>query len=311
MKFSSFRGWSRALLIAVPVLAVAIAAWIYFARVSGPHGPGEMLACLPQTGSTLVFADVGKLRQSGIVDLIAGARGTEDQEYRSFVESTGFDYRRDLDQLAGSFTSSGDAFFVLAGRFNWKKLKTYVAAQGGSCQDAICDAPVSQPGRFVSYQRLRPDLMAIAFSANKSAVYDIVPKKPSQNLAALTEPIWISVPAAALRDSKIPSGTRMFTSPLEAAENITLTVGPRAQNLEMDLDVTCVSTSAASDLLVKLEGATNTLRQFIEREHQKPNPRDLSGLLSAGTFRREDRRVLGSWPLRKELVEALASGSLN
>jgi hypothetical protein len=64
----------------------------------------------------------------------------------------------------------------------------------------------------------------------------------------------------------------------------------------------------ASALLVQLEQLTETLRKWIAREDTKPNPGDLSGVLTAGIFRREDRRVYGSWPIPKEFIRAITDG---
>jgi hypothetical protein len=50
------------------------------------------------------------------------------------------------------------------------------------------------------------------------------------------------------------------------------------------------------------------LREMIAREHQTPNPRDLSGVLTSGTFNHLGTRVLGSWPLEKGFVEGLLGG---
>jgi hypothetical protein len=44
---------------------------------------------------------------------------------------------------------------------------------------------------------------------------------------------------------------------------------------------------------------------MIEREHQKPNPVDLSGVLTSGTFRSEGRRVAGTWPIERAFIENL------
>jgi hypothetical protein len=51
------------------------------------------------------------------------------------------------------------------------------------------------------------------------------------------------------------------------------------------------------------------LREMIAREHQTPNPGDLSGVLTSGTFNHLGTRVLGSWPLEKGFVEGLLGGS--
>jgi hypothetical protein len=294
------------------ILCLATAGAFFFMRSRQLSTPREMIACLPQTGAVLAYVNVDQLRSSGILSMLAGSKTAEDAEYKSFAEKTGFDYRRDLDRMAAAFVS-GDSFFLIAGRFDWKKLNAYTAGQGGSCGgNSVCRVPASQPGRVVSYYPLRSNLMAIAFSSNPLAALDIVQRKAQAGgVAAADEPIWASVPAPAMRDSKLPPGARAFASPLASAENIVFSVRPRNKRLEMRLNVTCASASAASDLLIKLEGATDTLRKFIEREHLRPNPRDLSGLLVAGTFRREDKQVYGSWPINPEFIDAVASGAIN
>lgn len=268
-----------------------------------------MMACLPRTTATLIYLDVSAMRRSGTLDLVSGSKAVEDADYRQYVDGTGFDYRRDLRAVAGSF-ASGEALFLLNGDFNWKRLNAYAVSQGGQCRDGSCRLPATTPGRWISYYRVREKTLALAFSGNELAALNIGPGKAG-GLAGETPaaPVWALVPAASLAEANLPAGTRSFTSPLATAERIVFTIQPAASGLEMDLEVTCGSAAGASDLLVKLEGATNMLRKLIERERQQPNPSDLSGLLTSGVFRREDRKVLGAWPLRKEFLEALAGGA--
>jgi len=47
----------------------------------------------------------------------------------------------------------------------------------------------------------------------------------------------------------------------------------------------------------QLQHATSLLRETIASENQKPNPTDLSGVLTAGVFEQAGRRVVGRWPL--------------
>jgi hypothetical protein len=51
---------------------------------------------------------------------------------------------------------------------------------------------------------------------------------------------------------------------------------------------------------------TALLRELIEKDKQKPNPGDLSGVLTAGVFRQENVRVVGRWPLERAFLESLA-----
>jgi len=69
--------------------------------------------------------------------------------------------------------------------------------------------------------------------------------------------------------------------------------------------VTCRDAAMASKLLGDFQNTTGTLREWIAREHQQPNPADLSGVLVAGTFYRDDRRVFGEWPIPRAFVDSL------
>jgi len=271
--------------------------------------PKAMLACLPRSGAVALYMDVKALRQVGIMDLIAGSKVTEDLEYQKFVEGTGFDYRRDLDSLAGAFTGKV-SHLVLRGTFDWKRLTAYAKVQGGTCNNSVCR--VQSGGRFVSFYPLRPDAMAIAFSSDEWAALDIAPHLSPNTQPAPDQPIWLSVSGPALHDvTALPTGARSFISPLESAENVIVSIGPSDNRLQVNLNVQCASEVAATELVTKLEGATSLLRKFLEREKMKPNPRDLSGILVAGVFHHQDRRVVGTWPMQRDFIEAIASGSVD
>jgi hypothetical protein len=49
---------------------------------------------------------------------------------------------------------------------------------------------------------------------------------------------------------------------------------------------------------------------MLERDHMTPNSGDWSGVLVAGNFQQKDQRVVGTWPVERAFVEALAAGKL-
>jgi hypothetical protein len=55
----------------------------------------------------------------------------------------------------------------------------------------------------------------------------------------------------------------------------------------------------------ELTKTTGLLRDLITREHQTPNPADLSGFLTSGTFHNEGTHVLGEWQIQSALIETL------
>ncbi len=302
---------------ALLLTVIGVLGALYFTRWRSVSSPRAMMACLPRAGAVTVFIDMQKLRAAGILDLIAGTRATEEIEYQEFVDGTRFDYRRDLDGIAASFAGK-TSYLLLRGHFNWKRLMAYAVAKGGVCTNSVCRVP-GNLSRYVSFYPVRSDTMAIAFSSDEWAALDITPRAASpNNLAEPDQPIWLSVTGPALRDvTALPSGARSFVSPLESADNIIVSIGStqsggsKPDHLDVNLSVLCASESAASDLVVQLEGATNMLRRMLDREKQHASPRDLSGLLVAGTFRRDNRRVYGQWPMHREFIEAIASGSVD
>jgi hypothetical protein len=303
-----FQPWQLAVVL-VGVCA-AVVGGIYTYRVRGAPTPAALVSYLPTANATVVYLDVAAMRRSGLLNMIAGTKAAQELEYRQFVGETAFDYRQDLDAIAAAFKDD-QVFFALSGRFHWKKLIEYAGLQGGSCHNGFCNMPASRASRHISFYPAKPDLMAMAVSQDNFAAYLITRKSGKLTVPPFTQPVWLSVPSSALRNSDaLPPGTRPFASALlEGTNEIVFTIGPDGDRLTLGLNVLCRDTQSASALLESFEKTTATLRKWIAREHQQPNPADWSGLLSAGSFRRENQRVFGQWPLSRAFVEALLSDS--
>jgi hypothetical protein len=118
------------------------------------------------------------------------------------------------------------------------------------------------------------------------------------------------VPVVALKDSDaVPDSAKPYFSALRNTEQILFTMGGENDHMELTLDATCRDPQTASTLLVDLEGATSALRSWMSRERKPLNPADLSGVLLAGSFHREDRRVYGKWPVPRAFVDAITGGT--
>jgi hypothetical protein len=255
--------------------------------------------------------DVAALRSGGVLDLIAGSKAVQEPEYVSFVQQSGFDYTRDLDGVL--LTVRGDdVYMLLTGRFRGDQLEKYVSDNGGSCSGGVCRIRGSAPNRNVSFSSIRKGVMALAVSPNDSAVTAVLNRKNQPRSVSSDQPVWISVPPSALRQSgsALLPGTRPFTSALSKAETVTLSIGPRDGRFEAFLEVTCPTPGDAAFLQLQMQEATELLRNLIARENKQPNPNDLSGVLTAGTFGRNERQVWGKWPIERSFVRALAGGAL-
>ena len=148
--------------------------------------------------------------------------------------------------------------------------------------------------------------MALAVSPDPSAALRLNTPGPGGDHEIPDAPIWLSLPGSVLRSGEnLPSGTRPFARTMERAQSVTLAFIPEGQRLAAKLNVRCANEQDAAQIASQLAGTTTLLRSLIEREHQKPNPADLSGVLTAGAFRSEGRRVFGYWPIERALVENL------
>jgi hypothetical protein len=132
---------NRKKLIAVVVLCAASASVIYFAsaRWYGSRGDSResLLRSLPPDATAAVYVDVAELRQGAILKNLAGlgANAAVDQDYKQFVNETGFDYERDLDRVGVVIQTAGPTnhYFALAdGRFDRKKIEVYLRKNGVS-----------------------------------------------------------------------------------------------------------------------------------------------------------------------------------
>jgi hypothetical protein len=302
-----FRPWQLAIIVvALCVAAVAVARWW---RVSSPYDAARLISALPSERATLVYLDTEQLRRSGMLALLAGSKAAEEPDYLKFVNDTGFDYRTDLDAIAAAFAENR-FYATLRGRFRWKQLTAYAESQGGECHYSVCTMLGSSADRNISFYPLKSDVLALAVSTDPRAVSNI-DAGSRLHTPMPRDPFWISVPAAVFnRPESFPAGTRAFLSPLANAQKVTFAAGPQGDRLQLRLEVTCASPEAAADLVKQFSSVTGLLKSMIEREHMTPNPRDLSGVLVAGTFEQRQSTVIGTWPVERGFVEALASGQI-
>jgi hypothetical protein len=303
-----FQPWQLAVLVVLLCgAAVGVVRW---RSTFQPVNAASLLTALPVDRATLLYIDADALRRSGILDLLAGSKAAEEPDYRKFVEQTGFDYRTDVDAVAAAFVD-GETYLTVRGRFQWKLLSGYARAQGGECRYTLCTMPASGKDRHISFYPLTTNVLALAVSAQPRGA-DMISANQWKNPPALPpEPVWISAPSLVFsKPDLFPAGTRAFLSPLAQTARVTFAMGPRGDRLQLRLEVACASPQAAAEMMRQFSSATDLLRKMIERDHLTPNPRDLSGVLVAGSFQQQNARVIGTWPVERGFITALASGQI-
>lgn len=300
----SRRGWYLTAALAVLVI-VGVVGGVYL-KGRANLDPAAMVSYLPDRDASYFFADLEAIRNSGVLDMIAGSGVAEEAEYKTFVEQTGFNYKRDLNRIAGSFAND-IAYLLLEGRWDWTQLRDHVRKQGGVCKDDYCFVKSSTPERIISFRQLRSNLMGLASAPSESACLAIA-RRPVRKLPfdVPAQPVWLSLPASALRVQRnLPSGTKLFLKALENADRVLLTLGPQGSDFEIAMDVLSAREEDAVVLKHQLEGLTKLLRSFIAREKQSPNRDDLSGVLTSGTFDRTAEHVKGRWTVTRAFLQNL------
>ncbi|HYO81198.1 MAG TPA: hypothetical protein VES20_07345 [Bryobacteraceae bacterium] len=297
----------RLLIAALLIIAAAgVVVGIWLTR-SSQLNAASMSAYFPERTATVLYLDVNALRASGVLEKLVGSTVGEEAEYRDFVRGTGFDYKNDLHQVMLN-SAGGIHYFLLQGRFDWDKLRSWAQSQGGACTDDGCSMKASTPDRVVSFRRLQKNLMAMATARDASGAAAVERRRTTEGVAVPSAPLWFMVPSEAMRNvSSYPAGTRLFAKALESADRALFTLGPQGEQFELKLDVTCHSQEEAAILKAQLEGVTSLLHKLITREQQKPNPGDLSGVLTSGSFNREGAHVLGRWTISKSVIDSLGS----
>jgi hypothetical protein len=302
---------TRLTLLAVLILAAAAAIGAVAWYRSRPLSLTDQLKHLPTRDAAVFYVDFAALRSGGVLQRIAGARTGLDPDYVKFIEETGLDYQRDLTSGLVAISPSGN-FMMVSGRFDWPKLRAYAQKQGGGCRGDVCHMQGSTPERRISFFPLQDRLMALAVSTDEFAA-ERLRGSGTETLPEIPDaPVWISLPSSSLQNGVgLPTGTRMFASSLSGAEQITLSLHAESDRFTAKLNVRCSSDSEAAHMADELTKVTGMLRDYIAREKQTPNPADLSGVLTSGSFRSEGKRVAGQWPIQQAFLENLLAGAIN
>lgn len=297
------------------VLGVILGIWGYW-FYSRPYDAVRLVQCLPQDRSLHVYLNVGLLRSSGILDLLAGSQGAEEPDYKKFVEQTGFNYRTDLDAVAAGFRD-GDEYFAVQGRFKWNQLADYAQSHQGKCDvgdnGRMCNMPASQPGKTISFALLRRDVLALAVARDPQGFRLIFPGFWKDPPKIPTAAIWVSAPPYIFADAKsLPAGLGPFRTQLAQARNTVFTLGPSQDQkaFELRMTVDCTAPDDASKMAAQFSSVTDLLKKMLDRDKLKPAAGDLSGVLVAGRFEAQKDQVTGTWPIERKFIESLVSGKV-
>lgn len=287
-------------------LALALACgWGWWFLAGRAPSAERLAAVLPEGDGPTLYLDVSLMRRAGLVEKLAGQAGAEEEEYRRFVEATGFDYRRDLDAVLVRFGES-DMLVAAAGRYEWEKLKAYTLAQGGRCAGTLCSGQGSAADRQVSWMHAGRGVLAVAVSADPMKAAVMGGGAGRLGFQAPRAALWLHVPGSELKARPgLPPGLSAFLSALEGAQRAMLSVERRGADYAVALDAPCEDAARAGAIAGRLKEQTEMIGKLLAREGKKPEAGELTGVLAGGRFRAEASVVRGEWPVAAAFAEKL------
>lgn len=287
--------------IAAIGLIIAVSAfWIDSYRHRFVRSGPDLVGLLPTGKATLFYVDLSALRQAGVIGVLRQLQFADEGRYSRFLRQTGFDYTKDVDQLAGEIRGASEYEFIGRGRFNWDRLRAYALEHGGSCSAARCQMLTSTPGRWATFSLLQPDVIGLVVSGSARALA-IGKGRPSTPSA----PIWFTLSPDLL--SSPPS--RIPVTALSGATSATISAGPagepNARDFIVRLDASYPNAQTASIAKSQLAVQTRMLSLQLQRNGILVSPNDVSGLLTSGSFRAAGDRVIGNWRVSEKLLRSL------
>ncbi|MGC8761213.1 MAG: hypothetical protein ACP5UT_04475 [Bryobacteraceae bacterium] len=290
-----------ALLIAAAAAGIVLWRWAPWRRADAR----ALLAGLPPGDGLTVFVDARALRQTGILQRIAGEAGAEDAEYRRFVEATGFEYRRDLDAvvLRGE---NGRRWIVVEARLDEDRLRRYFLAHGGRCFGGLCSMQGSMPERQISWVRLGRRRWGIAVSPDPlaAAAFTDEARKPfSAEWQPPDAPLWLYVPGTMLEPPEgAPPWVAMALAGLRESKWVLWSAGAGGGKIQLQMQVACRDGEMARAMAGRWEDVLKALREAAAAAGDRDS---LPALLAQGQVRAEGAFVNGGWQFDWSRLEKL------
>jgi hypothetical protein len=177
---------SRKIVLTLSIFVIATVAVSFFYHPWRSADPqilrAQMLNLLPGDSSAVIFLDLDQFRGTPfLAQLLQWApQPRTDEDYKQFVQATGFDYERDLDRMAISISkkTGGESIFGIAdGHFDRKKMEDYAAKNGkqlGKSSNRVFAVPLSNSSRTLFFTFLNNS--RIAWTDDSSAQNESSPE---------------------------------------------------------------------------------------------------------------------------------------
>ncbi len=290
-------------ILAALAVALALAGFLLWRSWPGRGSDARtMLMEMPAGDGLTVYVDARALRQSGILQRLAGEAGAEDEDYRAFVAATGFEYRRDLEAVMLR-AEDGRRWIVADARIDLAKLRRYFLAHGGRCVSELCSMQGSAPERQISWVRLRSGRLGIAVNPDPLAAAAFGDLAPEPQWRPPAAPLWMFVPAKMLNAGPgAPAWLELAVQGLRGAKWLLWSAGASGNRLQLRLEIACPDGEKAREIAGRWDGVLASLREAAAAHGDQDS---LPALLAGGAIRAEGDRVEGEWSFEWGRLEKL------
>jgi hypothetical protein len=297
------RKYRGVLLVAAVLAALAIATAFYVEVLRGdsarPSPALEILSLVPAGAPTLVYIDLAAIRTSSFYQNRPDRSPLTipDSDYAKFVQSTGFDFDKDLDRVAiASWPQSlsqdqNKTVAIAEGRFDRQKIRDYAMKNGKLDHQQGRDVflfPAREPAgagstksstesRWNSLVFLDDHRLAMV---EGSSIAPVLVSHGADSAADPTHERAARVNGAAafvisrvppIADNFAPGGMQstQLASLLRSVQWITLAARPEGENLRVSLEGECLTSTNAR----QLQSTIQTLRTFGQAALESPKTR--------------------------------------
>jgi hypothetical protein len=294
-------------------LCVAIIGLVVWWRYEAKQDLAELMLHLPADASALVYIDFSALRQSGVLDMLAGSPLNAEPEYAEFIEKSGFDYRNDLEFALVSVHAK-ERYLLLRGQFDWPRLTSYAQANGGTCHNSFCRVRGSVPERWISFFPMSRRVMAMGIGKDDWAAATLKRQQQQKLTFRLPErAVWVRLHGPALQQAEaFPTGTQLFAKAMQDAQAAVISFGraeggasQQPEAFDARLEVVTRSPGDAKLLAAQFQEVTSVLRKILAKQDPEPPRSELATVLTGGVFEQHENLVQGRWPVPREFLEAL------
>ena len=253
----------------------------------------ELFSELPAGAPTLVYADLAAIRASSFYKQRPdhGPIALPDHDYAEFMQSTGFDFEKDLDRVAMAAwpldpgqeknkPAQQKIILVAEGRFDQRKIRDYATRKGKidrqQGHDVFQFSNTARPGvsslTFLNDHRIAivegPSIAPLLEHRGETSAGD-----PARQRAARVEgaAVFVIARAPTAPENFAPGGAQsaQLLSMAKSVQWITLAARPEGDNLRLSLEGECQTATDAR----QIQSALQLLRMLGQAGLESPKTR--------------------------------------